>query len=238
MPLPNGITDTEFVEAVEAACQLLAPSFVFGYMGVEDIKQQAAVFALQALKSGKYDPAQSLRAFLYTHIKNRLINFKGDLWRRNDPPCMKCHGGQKCSDGARRTAGATRVSSLRNNAKSGLMRPVDLGSVAESHTESVVEAKAEGNELSSLIDQELPVELRADYLRMLDGVSLPKPTRTRVQRAVATSSTARATLCRSCGRKTKSEAGPGRDDPGPEAEERGEGSTAFFRGAERSRGNV
>jgi hypothetical protein len=44
---------------------------------------------------------------------------------------------------------------------------------------------ASASELSRLIDSELPVSLRIDYLRMRDGLKVPKDRRVAVQRAVA-----------------------------------------------------
>jgi hypothetical protein len=50
--------------------------------------------------------------------------------------------------------------------------------------ESVVESSVIRNELAELIDTHLSVELRPDYLRLLDDETLPTVRRERVQSAV------------------------------------------------------
>src|SRR3954453_8942961 len=89
MKLPDNITEADFLAAIEKVVGILASSFAFGYFEVEDIKQQARLFAIEAMK--RYDPSRPLDNFLYAHIKNRLINFRRDKFRRNDPPCLSCH---------------------------------------------------------------------------------------------------------------------------------------------------
>jgi hypothetical protein len=50
--------------------------------------------------------------------------------------------------------------------------------------DTTVETEAELNHLLDLIDAQLPIELRADYLRLLAGEAVPEPRRERVQSAV------------------------------------------------------
>ena len=52
------------------------------------MKQQAAIFALEGLE--KYDNKRPLENFLWTHVRNRLFNYKRDNYQRPDKPCLSC----------------------------------------------------------------------------------------------------------------------------------------------------
>lgn len=179
MYLPPNKTEGEVLEAIEKAVKILAPSFVFGYHDLDDIKQHARMLGLLSLK--KYDPSRPLENFVYRHIRNRLINFKRDNFRRNDPPCAQCHNGDFCTA----TGGICKEYGKwlsRNNAKANLMRPLNIGLVSderESRTRhaSTAASSAELAEMLDRIDAALPVELRSYYLQMRDGVAVPKAKR-------------------------------------------------------------
>src|SRR5947208_703774 len=89
MHLPPNKTEAQVVEAIEKAVGMLAPSFAFGIYDVEDIRQEARIFAIEALP--RYDGVRPLENFLYSHVKNRLINLRRDKFRRADAPCKACH---------------------------------------------------------------------------------------------------------------------------------------------------
>lgn len=181
MELPEGKTEREVLEAIERAVGALSPSFVFGAYGLDDIKQQARLFALEALP--RYDPQRPLFNFLCKHVRNRLINLKRDKHRRNDPPCLPCHHGSPCE--GRAYCKKYEAWLHRNNAKANLSRPVGLDSVSEERgRESTVHQDAELSEMLRLIDEKLPVSLRADYLRMREGVSVSRARRDAVTEAV------------------------------------------------------
>lgn len=182
MTLPPGFTEGEVLEALEKAVRILAPSFVFGCYDLEDIKQQARLFGLQGLS--KYDPSRPLGGFLYSHIRNRLINFRRDKLRRNDPPCAACHASGGCADGT--PCGRYAAWLGRQNAKAGVMCPLDISRVPEDRfqRECSPDQTMEATELADRIDAELPVALRADYLRMRDGVPVPHSRRQAVMEAI------------------------------------------------------
>lgn len=183
--IPEGSTEDEVLAAIEKAVTILAPSFVFGYYDLEDIKQQARLFGLQALD--RFDTSRPLANFVYTHIRNRLINLRRDKLRRNDPPCLSCHTGAPCNSGS-----YCRRYSLwlnRNNAKASLARPLDIDNVSDERERRTqvapsAEVDAEINELVALINEHLPVELREDYLRMKDGIAIPRARRAEILDAI------------------------------------------------------
>lgn len=83
-----GMTEEYFVEVIKKITQKLSYKFKFGYHEVEDMRQQATIFALEALK--RYDNSRPLENFLWTHVRNRLFNYKRDNYQRPDKPCLSC----------------------------------------------------------------------------------------------------------------------------------------------------
>lgn len=195
MYLPPGMTESEVVEVIYKVVNTLAKRFRFGYHSVEDMKQEGARFGIEALNSGSYDPTRPLENFLYTHIRNRLINYKRNNYIRNEPPCNGCvFFDPKCKKSTNKCAAFQDTGECkklsdwkaRNSAKQSLMRPMDVSVVSDKSIESdsCVVSDASFVEIKSIIDKNLPVDLRSDYLRMLDGVSLPKVRRDRVREAI------------------------------------------------------
>lgn len=191
MKLPSNKSEKEVLAAIEKAVNILAPSFVFGPYGVDDIKQEARLFALQCLK--KYDESRPLENFIYSHVKNRLINLKRDKFKRNDPPCKSCHSSSMSFERSLHADGQLcdkyKSWRARNASKANLMRPLDLDHIADEHerntrVESEVESDVETKELLRLIDAQLNVELRATYLQMRAGEPVPKAKRRIVEKAV------------------------------------------------------
>jgi DNA-directed RNA polymerase specialized sigma subunit len=84
----KNITEEQFLQAVENISKKLIYKFKFGYHELEDMKQQAMLFALDGLK--KYDSDRPLENFLWTHVRNRLFNFKRDNYGRPDNVCVGC----------------------------------------------------------------------------------------------------------------------------------------------------
>jgi len=84
----NGVDEAEFLIVLENISKRLANKFKFGYHDYEDMKQQASIFAIEGLE--KYDHSRPLENFLWTHVRNRLFNYKRNNYKRPDPPCLKC----------------------------------------------------------------------------------------------------------------------------------------------------
>lgn len=196
-PYPHGLTDEEIVGAIKNATTLLARHFKFGHYDIEDIQQEGALEALKAIRDGKYKPGETrpdgtrerpLANFVYVHIRNRLLNLRRNKLRRNDPPCWNCHNsipghtqhenGQYCN---------SYLSWLKTNLnKANIMCPIDLGAVSEDQHQDTSDATGgvELDELKRRIDRELPVALRATYLRMLAGERVSRAERAEVENAV------------------------------------------------------
>jgi DNA-directed RNA polymerase specialized sigma24 family protein len=190
MKIPPGKTEAEVLKAIEKAANILAPSFVFGSYDVSDIKQHCYVAAIEALDKDKYNPEMPLENFLYACIRNALVRLKRDKYRRNDPPCKRCHAGEPCQDaGHARQCPKYKAWFDRNAAKANLANPISVEHVSDererrARAESRAESDAEIAELLQRIDEQLPVELRATYLQMRAGVSVSKGKRLQVEAAV------------------------------------------------------
>lgn len=189
LKVPPNLTEAEVLTAIDNVVNRLARSFRFGYHEVEDMKQEGRLEALRALT--RYDNKRPLENFLYIHVKNRFINFKRDKFRRNDPPCKLCHnsvqGHTQHPNG--RYCDKYELWHKRNTTKQNIMNPLDISGISdekEPHTreESTVLSGLEQAELLSLIDSKLPVELRATYLQMKDGVFVSRARRAEVEGAI------------------------------------------------------
>lgn len=189
MRIPPGMTEDQVVAAIDKVVNTLAPRFQFGYFTVEDMKQEGRKFAIIALP--KYDEKRPLENFLYSHVKNRFINFKRDKYKRNDAPCKLCHN---CADGETGHPDGHYCSKYenwrkRNLSKQNIMNPLDISNISDeretnTRTKSGVLENIEYEELMRQIDDKLPVELRAAYLQMVQGESVPKSKRLEVEQAV------------------------------------------------------
>jgi DNA-directed RNA polymerase specialized sigma24 family protein len=185
--LPPNYTEDQVLDIINKVVNQLAPRFVFGSYDADDLRQEGVIWALELLDKGTYDPGRPLDNYIYTHVRNRMCNFKRDRYCRNDPPCRDCHAGHLCDDGQPcKTYSAWRQ---RNAAKANLQRPLDITNISDererrTRVESSSSDDAAVNELLGKIDRELPVELRGTYLQMRAGVSIPKAKRLQVEAAV------------------------------------------------------
>lgn len=185
MKLPAGYSEAQVLEAIEKAANMLAPSFVFGYWSIEDIKQEARIYGLECLD--RFDTTRPLVNFVFAHVRNRLINLCRNKLRRSDAPCMKCHDGDPCTGG--KYCEKYQVWLKRNSAKINVLCPLDINYISDDNEsgtkcESTVCEESEVSELCELIDEKLPVGLRAAFLQLRAGVSLPKAKRLEVEQAV------------------------------------------------------
>ena len=162
------LTEEEMV-IIGGVIKRLAPQFTFGYYDVEDIEQEAFIIAMAGLV--KYEEHLPLENFMSVHIRNRLKNLKRDRFYRYEPP----KDGENGEDWRR-----------ANEIKRNLMCPSDISQVNE---EKLVDSREfldslAYSELMTNIKAKLSQELRADFMRMTDGVRLSKERKCAVQAAV------------------------------------------------------
>ena len=82
------VDENELLKVIDIITKKLAYKFKFGYHDIEDMKQQISIFAIEGLKN--YDHKRPLENFLWTHVRNRLFNYKRDNYQRPDKPCYSC----------------------------------------------------------------------------------------------------------------------------------------------------
>lgn len=176
---PSGYTEKQVISTIDNIVNMVAPSFKFGYFGIDDIKQEATLCALKALP--KYDARRPLENFMYRHIKNRLLNLMRDKYRRNDPPCKTCHKSLEGSTSHKDKKYCKKYLSwqARNVDKQRIMSPRDMSMLSDVHEKNTKfyddgYNNVEIAELLTIINRELDVELRATFLQMKAGENVPK----------------------------------------------------------------
>ena len=181
-PLANGVSEEEFLEVLENISKRLGHKFKFGYHSYEDMKQQAAIFALEGLE--KYDKSRPLENFLWTHVRNRLFNYKRDNYQRPDKPCLTCpfydpslkQSTNECTEYSDKNNCAPFVSWYnRNNSKKNIMTPTTMDEVNEfsantkfSKKDSVVDFSLT-KEIIEVLDEKIQKQYRKIYLRYKYG---------------------------------------------------------------------
>jgi DNA-directed RNA polymerase specialized sigma24 family protein len=176
------IPEAELIATIYKVATRLANKYRFGYHSVEDIKQQAAVFALEGLSS--YDGIRPLENFLWTHVRNRLYNYKRNNFERPDKPCFHCplYKNNMCSQ-----FDDTEECDLfhgwitRNTTKKNLMSAIDIDMVRDDKEDNMrnndEEGKLDKQELLKIIETRLPIDMLEDFFRLKMGLKLRKARR-------------------------------------------------------------
>lgn len=148
MKIPQNLNEQEVIDTILHVARKLAPKFVFASYSEEDIVQEAFIIGIDGLE--KYDSSRPLSNFMFTHISNRLKNFKRDNYYRLD-------------------VGSGLEIQTKKRA---IMDAMDIESVqAIYHTER---DEVESREIIELIDRKLPSEFRRDYLKLQANAPLTK----------------------------------------------------------------
>lgn len=178
----NKVYEAEFLEAWEKISKKLGYKFKFGYHSHEDMKQQAAIFALEGLKN--YDKKRPLENFLWTHIRNRLFNYKRDNYQRPDKPCLTCpffapkSCASECSEFSNKEECSLYSSWIkRNDTKKNIMKPIGIDSIAETSKEinySKLFEDISDKEILDIIDNNISTKNRHIYLKLKGGSKVPK----------------------------------------------------------------
>ena len=184
MRVPKNMTEQEVLEVIDKVANRLCYKFKFGYHEVDDMKQQARLFAIQGMD--KYDESRPLENFLWTHVRNRLFNFKRDNFERPDKPCFSCpfyDPNCKVSTNECEEFEDKKECSLyegwvnRNLRKKNLVSTTGLDNAYQSKDDnspfSLLDFIADG-EILELIDKNISINLRADYLRIKYGLKLSR----------------------------------------------------------------
>ena len=182
--IPRGMTETEVIQIIDGIANRLAGKFKFGYHEIEDMKQQARLFAWQGLEN--YDGIRPLENFLWTHVRNRLYNFKRNNFGRPDKPCDTCPFYNKgsatkpCEAFAKQQDCDLYAGWLqRNTAKRNIMHTINLETDMDKRNHNVGEY-LDRRDMFNAIDEAIPVLYREDWIRFTHDLRLPKARRQQV----------------------------------------------------------
>ena len=181
--LPNGVSEQEFLTVLENISKRLGHKFKFGYHSYEDMKQQAAIFALEGLE--KYDNKRPLENFLWTHVRNRLFNYKRDNYQRPDKPCLSCRFYDKnCSQSLNQCTEYSDKAACeeyhtwnnRNTNKKNIMKPVGIPDLEEQNvsinklfsSDTILDIVSD-KQILELLDRQIPAQHRPAYLKLKYG---------------------------------------------------------------------
>lgn len=170
MIIPSGMTQEETLQTIDKVCRRLAPKYRFGMFDADDIYQEACIIAMSGLHN--YDASRPLENFLSVHVGNRLKNFKRDNFIRPEPKDL--------------SEDEKYAWNLRHSSKHNLAQPLSIESVYN-ESEKNMWCKFDFvdditiSEIFETIDQELCVDMRADFLRMRQGVFVPKARREKIE---------------------------------------------------------
>jgi hypothetical protein len=192
-PLPNNVDEKEFVEILHRIVKKLGYKFIFGYHSYEDMYQQAAIFAIEGLE--KYDSSKPLENFLWTHLRNRLFNFKRDNFKRPDKPCINCKYYDKdCLKSDNQCTEFAQVIDcplykkwyIRNSSKQNIMKPTSIENekTIANYREDDLLVDLSNTELLSQIEKELRGEYREIYLKIKHGSKVNKTETRKLQQHI------------------------------------------------------
>lgn len=177
----NKIDEQTFLKVLDNISKRLAYKFKFGYHSFEDMKQQAAIFALEGLE--RYDNSRPLENFLWTHVRNRLFNYKRDNYQRPDKPCLKCRFyDPKCSKSTNQCSeyknkdNCEEYSSWnnRNSNKKNIMKPSSIEDSAELASSGSLIDLIDDKQIIDILDKEIESEFRETYLKLKHGEKVYK----------------------------------------------------------------
>lgn len=178
--LPNNVSTEEFLLVLENISKRLAYKFRFAYHSIDDMKQQAAIFALEGLKN--YDKKRPLENFLWTHVRNRLFNYKRNNYQRPDKPCHSCPFFDKgCKVSINQCEQYSNKDDCelystwakRNEAKKNIIQPGYIENNT-SFSPSSKEPMLENTELVKFLDGNIQSEYREIYLKLKHGLKINK----------------------------------------------------------------
>jgi len=186
----NKVTEEQFLQVLENISKRLVYKFKFGYHDIEDMKQQAAIFALEGLE--KYDHTRPLENFLWTHVRNRLFNYKRNNYQRPDKPCLTCplydpnlkvslSGCSKYVD--KNECELYRSWYNRNTNKKNIMKPSHIDYDIPNPS-SVLDIISD-NEIIKFLDKHIYPGYREVYLRLKHGEKITKQKLSKLQNHIA-----------------------------------------------------
>jgi len=174
------MTEEQVIQIINNIANRLANKFKFGYHALEDMKQQARLFAWEGIEN--YDGIRPLENFLWTHVRNRLYNFKRNNFGRPDKPCDSCpyfdiafenDKGYGCRAYDNHEECDLYMGWLkRNTAKRNIMNTAQLD--LDIKQSDAIEDMIDKKQIFNLVDKSIPVQYREDWIRLVNNLKLAK----------------------------------------------------------------
>lgn len=151
MKIPSNHTEEEVLETMKKVIYRIAPKYTFYGYPFEDIRQESYIICIEALE--RYDGVRPLENFLSVNLSNRLKNFiRDNYFIANEE--------------------------LINDIKVKILQPAQLeyefNIVDDSEKYSIDDEKIDANNISNVIDRDLPSSMRMDYLKILHNLYVSK----------------------------------------------------------------
>lgn len=179
--LPNNVTEEEFLRVLDNISKRLSHKFRFAYHDIEDMKQQAAIFAIEGLE--KYDQTRPLENFLWTHVRNRLFNYKRNNYQRPDKPCLTCpffdkgykSSNNQCSKYLEKLdCDLYKAWHDRNEAKKNIVQPSYINDENSLSHKNDLFSNIADKEIIDYLDANIDSEYREHYLKLKHGIKVNK----------------------------------------------------------------
>jgi hypothetical protein len=178
MNIPIGYTEEEVLEIIDGVSTSLARKYTFGIYAVEDIKQEAFIISLEAIK--KFNGSVPLGVFLRKHLNNRLKDFKRDNSFRINHKCKKCDEfNNECESCCR----AQQTQDIKKN----ILNPIDIEIISNEQATYYEGSLIDTLEMIEIVDKinlYLPVEYREDYLRIKENLYVPKSRKEEIEKII------------------------------------------------------
>ncbi len=173
--VPLSVDENEFIKIIDIISKKLAYKFKFGYHNYDDMKQQISIFALEGLKN--YDHKRPLENFLWTHVRNRLFNYKRDNYQRPDKPCLTCplYKHMTCTKYSNKNECELYYNWInRNTIKKNLMHLTTIDEIKDYANIFNEEDNMVNNELIKIVEEHLVGDDRITYLKVKSGTKVSK----------------------------------------------------------------
>lgn len=177
------VDENELLKVIDIISKKLAYKFKFGYHDIEDMKQQIWIFALEGLNN--YDHKRPLENFLWTHVRNRLFNYKRDNYQRPDKPCLTCplydpkllSSYSGCKDYENKNdCDLYSIWIKRNDTKKNLMYLTTIDEIKDYANTFLCNTSQniDNNEILEILDEKLNDDYRIIYLKLKTGTKVSK----------------------------------------------------------------
>lgn len=173
MKIPDNMTSDEVFIVIDSVCKSVSRNFSFDHFEPEDIYQEAYIICAEVID--KYDGQRPLENFLNVSVRNRLYNFRRDNSKYYKYQCDICNNedSDNCDNCLRQR--------VLFNTKKNIDHPLNIDEVQSEVTYEINNADVMANkEMFLLINRNLPISMRTDYLKMLSDVYVNKNRRAEI----------------------------------------------------------